>query len=303
MGNITETADLPTVIFVGPLKTGTTWIHDYLSEMDSVVLPKGTKETFFFDRFYHRGVSFYRAFFPTETTATKRVRVEVAPSYAGHELALERIAATLPTARIVLTVREPVQRSLSHYRHEVRYGHYPEPLDQYINPTDPIISRSDYPELLEEALRLFGADRVIVLDFGELRHSPEAFSARVCSCLRLTYQAPSPALLASASNEARVPRSPLLARIANDAVDTLKRFRLHWISNVARAAGLRALIERVPRHGEGEATPQQRELIAATLRFDYEEFLAAAAVHVPEPARGFGPHIPRAQDKRSGDSA
>jgi hypothetical protein len=49
----------PEFIFVGPHKSGTTWIDNYLRSRGDVQLPIAMKETFFFDKLYDNGWDWY----------------------------------------------------------------------------------------------------------------------------------------------------------------------------------------------------------------------------------------------------
>jgi hypothetical protein len=280
---------LPQVIFLGPLKTGTTWIHEYLLELGKVVLPKGTKETFFFDRYYERGLSFYEGFFPAGLCQDgDKVLVEVAPSYGGAgALVLERIAADLSDVTVVITMRDPVDRTLSQYWHEVRYGYYTGPIEDHLCTDDEIIRRSDYPTLVADALRIFGTERVKILDFAELQRDPRQFCARVCSCLGIQYVPPSETLVSSVSNEGRVPRLQVMARLATRVVDLLKRHGLYLIPQIARRLGLRRLLERPSRINERAVSEEHRAVVRALLRYDYESLLSSLSDLVPPPAEGF----------------
>ena len=53
----------PNFLFIGPQKTGTTWIHEYLRLSGHVVLPRGVKETHFFDKYFDKGVQWYASHF------------------------------------------------------------------------------------------------------------------------------------------------------------------------------------------------------------------------------------------------
>ena len=55
---------LPDLLFVGPPRTGTTWIDAYLRARGDVLLPSRVKETWFFSQFFDRGVDWYGAHFP-----------------------------------------------------------------------------------------------------------------------------------------------------------------------------------------------------------------------------------------------
>jgi len=271
----------PNAVFVGPLKTGTTWIHDYLREVPSVALPAGAKETFYFDRHYDRGPQSYAGFFPPAACAGRPVRAEVSPSYASKRFAFEHIRADVPDARIFISVREPVARTLSHYFHNRRYGYFDKPLRDYLTPDNSLIVRSDYPAILRDAVEIFGADQVHLLRFEEIRDDPHLFCARICAALGVEVVPPSDEVIRRKSNERRQARSETLNRLAARGVDGLKSMGLHAIPGAARKLGLRRLLERAPREGEQGVEDADRDRIRALLGFDYDDFLKESARFIP----------------------
>lgn len=88
------------------------------------------QEVHFFDLAFDRGLEWYRGHFPTQwwhRSALARtgagITGESSPYYTFHPLALERIAATLPGVKLIMLLRDPVERAYSHYHHERRRGH------------------------------------------------------------------------------------------------------------------------------------------------------------------------------------
>jgi hypothetical protein len=113
---------LPDYIIAGAAKAGTTSLWWYLAEHPQVERPM-TKEVGFFDVNFHRGLNWYRMHFPLDDEASSPDRAELptqtgesTPYYIFHPLAPERIAATLPEVKIILLLRNPVDRAFSHYQ-------------------------------------------------------------------------------------------------------------------------------------------------------------------------------------------
>ena len=71
------------------------------------------KETHFFDRFYDRGWDWYEAQLGEPPPGA--VVFEATPAYLSSSEAVERLAADLPDAHLVVTLRDPVDRAHSHY--------------------------------------------------------------------------------------------------------------------------------------------------------------------------------------------
>lgn len=116
---------LPDYIIAGAQKSGTTSLWAYLSEHPNVEPPM-TKEMSYFDVNYHRGTDWYRMHFPLADAAhapgdaPHTLTGESTAYYFFHPLAPERIAQTLPHVKIILLLRNPVDRAFSHYQLKLR---------------------------------------------------------------------------------------------------------------------------------------------------------------------------------------
>lgn len=114
---------LPDFLVIGAQKSGSTTLYDYLVQ-HSDVRAALTKEVHYFDNHFHRGAGWYRSNFPL---ATRRQRTwltgEASPYYLLHPLAPGRAASTVPEAKILVTLRHPVDRTYSHYQHERAKGY------------------------------------------------------------------------------------------------------------------------------------------------------------------------------------
>lgn len=117
---------LPDYLVIGVQKGGTTSLHHYLEE-NRRVIPAFKKEVKFFDCNFGNGLSWYRSHFPFKnqmvTADGKRALTgEASPYYIYHPAAPSRTAQTLPSAKLILLLRDPVERAYSHYQHNVRTG-------------------------------------------------------------------------------------------------------------------------------------------------------------------------------------
>jgi hypothetical protein len=124
----------PDFLIIGTKRGGTTSLFKYLMRHPAV-LPmwpgvENAKKTFYFDQNWHKGDAWYRSHFPTEQQrervrqeyGVRGVTGEAAPYYVFHPLVLERVRATMPQVKVVMLVRDPVDRIWSHYHERVRMG-------------------------------------------------------------------------------------------------------------------------------------------------------------------------------------
>jgi hypothetical protein len=118
---------LPAFLVVGAQRAGTTSLHRALVAHPQVVGPNLHKGVNYFDLGYANGLDWYRGHFPTRAVARRRAggdpsAFESSGYYLHHPLAAERIAATLPEARVLVMLRDPVERAYSAHRHELARG-------------------------------------------------------------------------------------------------------------------------------------------------------------------------------------
>lgn len=110
---------LPTFVIAGAQKSGTTSLADTMRQHRQIQLSR-PKELHFFDRHFDRGLEWYASKFHPEPQATQVG--EATPAYMYDPVARKRLTATLPEARIVVILRNPVDRAYSHYWHKRRLG-------------------------------------------------------------------------------------------------------------------------------------------------------------------------------------
>lgn len=207
----------PGFLLAGAQKAGTTYLYQELTRHPQV-LPALTKEIHYFSDGYQRGRTWYSGFFPRDRSGSAggaRVTGEATPGYLFHPWFPQRIARDLPDARIIVLLRDPVRRALSHYLHERRLGYEPVPtfeaaLELEHDRTDEDYQHSLVDEsfvsasllhfsyrrrglYLEQLRRLHlhvPRDRVLVLVSEEMYADPRSTYRAVCAFLGLDDWAP-----------------------------------------------------------------------------------------------------------------
>ncbi|GIE86724.1 sulfotransferase family protein [Actinoplanes regularis] len=121
---------LPSFLICGGQRCGTTSLYRALAAHPVVLKAVLHKGVHYFDTSYHQGIDWYRAHFPARRAAEKVAErygvpaqtFESSPYYMYHPQAVARIAHDLPYAKIVVLVRDPVERAYSQHHHEVARG-------------------------------------------------------------------------------------------------------------------------------------------------------------------------------------
>jgi hypothetical protein len=118
-GAATTGAGLPTFLIIGAMRSGTTSLTRYLRSHPDVFMAQ-PKELHYFDFNFDEGVGWYRSHFAEATS--QRAIGEATPNYLYITEALPRVAELLPDARLVVILRNPVDRAYSHYWHNRSVG-------------------------------------------------------------------------------------------------------------------------------------------------------------------------------------
>jgi hypothetical protein len=165
----------PDLFVAGAPRSGTSSIWSYLDQHPQIFMSR-LKEPHFFSDHKPRYVptvsdeaAYLRLF---AGAAAGQLRGEASPTYLADARAPERIARVSPEARIVVVLRNPVDRAYSAYWHRVRYGGETRPflvtIRQPLTPGRPRYVRGGlYAESIERYLETFG-DRLHVLFQEEL---------------------------------------------------------------------------------------------------------------------------------------
>lgn len=145
---------LPDFLAIGTQKGGSTSLYVHLMQHPQVAgVPR--KELHFFDYKFLLGSWWYRTNFPTKAELARRaddlgkpvLTGEASPYYLFHPRAAERIAKVVPRVKLIALLRNPVDRALSHYHHEVRGGRETLPLEEAIN-QEPMRLRGEAEKIL-----------------------------------------------------------------------------------------------------------------------------------------------------------
>ena len=234
----------PGFLIVGAQRCGTTSMYKAITRHPAVLPAVLHKGAHYFDTGYGRGSAWYRGHFPLLATARRLEREtgttpltgESSPYYSFHPLAGERIAGDLPDVRLVMLVRDPVERAYSAHAHESARGFETEPFERaleleeerlageedrlraeplyrsYHHQHHAYLTRGQYVDQLERLTGLVGRDRLHLVDSDEFFTKPEEVYAGVLDFLGLPAWRPESFEKHNARPRASMP-APLRARL------------------------------------------------------------------------------------------
>jgi Sulfotransferase family len=160
---------LPNLIVIGGLKCGTTSLHHYLSLHPQISMSRPKELNFFVAELnWDLGPEWYASHFDRSAP----VRGETSPHYTNLPRftgVAERMRSLTPDARIVYMVRDPIDRMLSHYLHNLGAGYESKPLGEALtDPEGSYLTRSRYAMQVEPYLEAFGGESVAIVAREEL---------------------------------------------------------------------------------------------------------------------------------------
>jgi hypothetical protein len=208
---------LPNFIIIGSQKAGTTSLYQVLKQHPEIFMPEKKELNFFFhDAEYAKGGDSYRAYFDPAPASAKAIG-EASPGYICHPQSPERIHALVPDARLILTVRNPIERAYSQYWDNRRslsetltfHQVIESALEETYQPGRlGYFSRGTYMQYIRRYLTLFPPENLLVLPFEDLIADPLAFYRRCFEFLEVDPAFTCPEMT-QAANPAAVWGNPL----------------------------------------------------------------------------------------------
>jgi hypothetical protein len=161
---------LPNLIVLGAQKCGTSGLHFYLGLHPEIAMSTPKELNFFIrERNWERGLGWYRKHFDPGAA----VRGESSPNYSTypHHLGVpERMHEVVPDAKLIMLVRDPVERIAAHWIHNYAKRREKGDLgDTLLHPNTTYVLRSQYHLQLSQFLNRYPESQVLVLEQVHLR--------------------------------------------------------------------------------------------------------------------------------------
>ena len=172
---------LPNALIIGGMKCGTTTLNAWLRSHPQVAF-SAIKEVHYFDQNYHKGEGWYRSFFPLlEWLTGAKCVIEATPAYLFRaSVVAPRMYRLLPNARLILMLRDPVQRAISHYGHRLRNGEEGRSMEEALlsdhgsdlDDENFYKTRGLYAKQIEEFLRFYPRENLMIIKSEEFFENP-----------------------------------------------------------------------------------------------------------------------------------
>jgi hypothetical protein len=158
---------LPNLIVIGSMKCGTTSLHHYLDLHPEIRMSRPKELKFFVEEVnWSRGVEWYAGHFDPSAP----VRGESSPHYTSYPLwqgVPQRMHSLVPEAKLIFTVRDPLERMVSHYLHLRAFGNEHREISEALR--DPsYLRRSRYWMQLQRFLEYYPGESILIASAEEL---------------------------------------------------------------------------------------------------------------------------------------
>jgi len=207
---------LPGFLIIGTQRGGTTALYHYL-QTHPCIRPAATTDTHFFDKKFHKGLTWYRGHFPTgieryyaqHLLRQAWITGEACSSYLFYPHTAGRVVEVLPQVKLIVLLRNPVDRAYSQYFHALELGHETLSFEEAIEGEEvrtaaerakimqdanyfsniythrSYLSRGIYVEQLRAWMGLFPREQFLILKSEEFYADPVAVFKRVLTFLNL----------------------------------------------------------------------------------------------------------------------
>ncbi|MCK5026832.1 MAG: sulfotransferase domain-containing protein [Candidatus Pacebacteria bacterium] len=212
-------------IGVGAQKAGTSWMYACLYEHPEICVP--IKEIHYFsrERNFKKGIGWYEDIF--NGCKEGLLKGEFSTTYLYDKKTPEKIKKEFPYAKIIISLRNPVERAYSHYRNEIKGGHIPE--DQTfrgaMESDESIVGQGMYYDQVKKYIDLFGKENVLVLILDDSKKDPRGFIKNILEFLNVDTSF-TPSMLEREVNIARTPCFVWIERIMMHTAEFLRRIGL-----------------------------------------------------------------------------
>lgn len=182
----------PDFILVGESRCGSTSFYETLIQHPQVILPtsvdtfrykNGTvdlsqKELRFFDRYWTKGTDWYLDRFKNIPST---ISGDASATYLYHPKALQRIKQIVPNTKIIILLRNPVDRFISHFFHLQRIKSKPKcEIFQFVKKclcqTHHILERGIYHQTVKNCFDLFNRDQILIIKSEDFFTTPRIFN-------------------------------------------------------------------------------------------------------------------------------
>jgi len=172
----TKTQNNPTFLGLGVEKSATSWIFACLYEHPEICIPIKEINFFWEDEKWKKGIDFYQNFFQ-ERCPNAIMQGEFSTSYFYYPVVASRINQYLPKIKLLVCLRNPVDRAFSNYRNDIMAGTIPKTLSfqDALEVKDYYLDQGHYKKQFTEYFKYFSKDQFYIMIYEDIAKDPKQF--------------------------------------------------------------------------------------------------------------------------------
>jgi len=248
-------------ICVGAQKAGTSWLYKCLEEHSDICAATG-KETNFFTSEVDE-ISSYEEYY--SDCSEKKIFFEASTLYLYNEFTPNRILKYLPESKVIILLRDPVDRSLSHLRHLTNSGLLSSTtsIEKALAVQPTILEHSNYTKHVGRYTEKFNNKQLLILNYEDIVIRPQELIDSVCEFLEIETFVPK--FLNTRYNTSTARSNPLYRKVTSVYLFLNKSKLGKNILNIMRTLGIRSstteiLLSKTSKHNLPASESQKDKL-------------------------------------------
>ena len=175
----------PQFAVIGTQKGGTTSLYYYMTQHPQVLTPI-KKEIHFWSSYFELGLDWYLSHFPPTSSEQNFLSGEASTNYFDFDCVPDRMYRFLPQTKLIILLRNPVDRAISHYYHSVREGWehrsfedaIERQMQKFDRDCDPwnqqgnYLTRGMYVTFIKKWMEVFPANQLLILNSQDFYENP-----------------------------------------------------------------------------------------------------------------------------------
>lgn len=246
-------------IGLGAQKAGTSWVYACLYEHPEICAP--IKELHFFSRSrFQKGKDWYESHFKVCRTGLKVG--EFSTSYLYSTQSAERIASLYPHVKLIVILRNPIDRAFSQYINAQKAGEIKKnsSFEAYIHKEKSVMEQGFYMNQLERYFNFFNSDQILILVYEDIQNNPQKFMEKIYTHIGVDPRF-RPSMINSRINAARIPCWIGLERCMHRSAELLRTYYLGKVVWFVKKSGLSDLVRTCNTKQNSEVSIKEQQMI------------------------------------------
>lgn len=265
---MTTNSKSPNFLGIGSVRGGSTWLHEVLSSHEDFYLPTRRKEVQYLTKYWDKGHLWYEDFFKESGSA--KWRGEITPGYLVAPMGPNRAHSLGSVEKLVLILRDPVERTISHYRWHLRVTGSSITLSEFVDRLAKIsIENGLYFKHLKRYHDFFSSQQILCIHHEEAIQSPESMHSVLANFFEVDVKG---FAQVKGTNASVIPKYRKAFKLSHQAMDWCRKRDLDFLPNLAIRFGAKKILQGKPSaNDEIEITEEERDSLYLLYKDDIEQ--------------------------------